>query len=776
MSTYYLIAIIILFGIAIFDLMAGVANDAVNFLNSAIGSKVAAFKTILIVASIGIVFGAFFSGGMMEIAKSGVFNPEKLTFADVMIIFLAVMLTDVILLDTFNTFGIPTSTTVSLVFALLGAAVAVSLWNILGAGSSLAEMSNYINTAKALAIVSSILLSVGIAFSAGVFCQYVSRLLFSFHYEKRLKWFGALWCGASITAMVYFLLVKGLKGAAFVPHWVAESVNEHAFIALIVMFIGSAIFAQAVISLGLNILKFTVLFGTMSLAMAFASNDLVNFIGVPVAGLESYRAWVASGLPADKFTMESLLNPVPSSSYILLASGVIMALVLWLSKKARTVTATELSLSRQDSGEERFAASGLARLIVVGARRVSGTVATWIPAKWWEFSAPSFEKPSVEATRAASSIPSDNGGSTNGSVSDEAQPAFDLIRATVNLTAASSLIALATSQKLPLSTTYVTFLVAMGSSLADRAWDRDTAVYRVSGVLNIVGCWFLTAFVAFSMAAIFASVVYFGGPFGLALLLAGGGYALWHSYQLHRLRETDKKKASESVASMKLGLRNTLDTSLEDAVEFLLTIRDIYNSAIHGFVDEDFARLRRARNKLASVEKMNERRRVVLHHLLVHSEEANLKSNRRILKFFDLAHDILLSLGALVERCTDHVLNSHRPPSAEQCNALRLLAGSIDHYLSEVETVIGQRLITTNTDIQSKKLALYALIEELLVRHLESAKEDPHIVKNNEIVLRVLLESKDVVAISARFLKHYEKRLWKLLNPTTTQHADRSPP
>jgi phosphate/sulfate permease len=444
----YLLFVVVLFGLAITDLVVGVSNDAVNFLNSAIGSKVAKRNTIMLVASLGVFIGATFSGGMMQVARKGIFNPDMFMFADIMAIFLAVMLTDIILLDVFNTLGMPTSTTVSIVFELLGASVAVAIIKIAGASDSMLSLGAYINSEKATQIILGIFISVGIAFTIGAVVMWISRLIFSFNYKKRLRFAGAIWGGIAFAALSYFLLFKGIKGASFVTPEFQQWVKSNTLLLLGASFLFWTILLQVLLSVfKLNIFRGIVLFGTFSLAMAFAGNDLVNFIGVPIAGLESYQSWNASGVAPGAFSMESLAKAVRTNPLLLFGAGVIMVATLWFSKKARSVTETEVNLGRQDEGAERFKANFLARSLVRMIHLLSSSLNRSIPSSLRERIGSNFELNKSRPLAADA-------------------PAFDLVRASVNLTVASALIALATSLKLPLSTTYVSFMVAMGTSLA----------------------------------------------------------------------------------------------------------------------------------------------------------------------------------------------------------------------------------------------------------------------------------------------------------------------
>jgi len=494
----FLFFVIALFVLAITDLIVGVSNDAVNFLNSAVGSKAGSRKIILIVAALGILAGAIFSSGMMEVARKGIFNPQMFTFSDVMIIFLAVMLTDILLLDLFNTFGMPTSTTVSIVFELLGAAVMVSIIKMITTSQSLSNISAYINSSKAILIVSGIFLSIVIAFTIGAIGQFISRLIFSFHYKNRLKKYGAIWGGISLTILSYFLLIKGLKGASFMSSGLISWIDSNTLPILVGCFaLWTMVFQLLIKFTKIHILRVIVLIGTFSLAMAFASNDLVNFIGVPVAGFESFLSWKSSGQEVEML-MTSLSGPVKTPFYLLLIAGIIMVITLWRSKKARKVTATEVNLARQGEGDERFKPHLLAVWIVEFFGFVVKEISGLIPAKLHAEINKKYKPRSY--------------------VHKKNPPAFDLVRASVNLTLASMLIAIATLNKLPLSTTYVSFMVAMGTSLADKAWG-GSATYRIAGVINVVAGWLLTAFIAFSISAIFALIIFKLKMAGVLILL-----------------------------------------------------------------------------------------------------------------------------------------------------------------------------------------------------------------------------------------------------------------
>ncbi len=531
MDTIYWIILVALLLLAIFDLNNGVANDAVNFLNSAIGSKAAPVRVILTVASIGVLVGSIFSSGMMEIARNGIFVPRMFTFHEVMLLFLGVMIAEVILLDTFNTFGLPTSTTVSLVFGLMGAGVASAIYKV-GTGVSANGVSmgvlEYINTQKAFEIVTGILLSVAIAFTVGTVVMWFSRLIFSFRYQRAFKILGALWCGLAMTAICYFAVFKGLKGTSLVDKETLAWLDANLFLSLVYSFVGFSILMGILQHLFMvNILKLIVLIGTFSLALAFAGNDLVNFIGVFVGSVDAFgfaQNHLAAGGDLSTFYMDGLQDKAHPNSWILVGAGIIMVFALWFSKKAQSVLATGVELSRQgDGGVERFGSVPPARATVRAAIAIGSELQKLVPARRL-----------VRMNRRLNPVPQPS--------NPKDRLPFDMIRASVNLTVASLLIAWATSYQLPLSTTYVTFMVAMGSSLADKAWGRESAVYRVTGVFTVISGWFMTGLAAFTLAGVVAALLHYGQIITICILLPLTALILIRSRVWHRKREEKLSK------------------------------------------------------------------------------------------------------------------------------------------------------------------------------------------------------------------------------------------
>ncbi len=722
--------------------MVGVSNDAVNFLNSAIGSKVAPRHIIMIVASIGIIVGATFSSGMMEVARKGIFVPDNFAFAEIMVIFLAVMITDIILLDFFNTFGMPTSTTVSIVFELLGAACAVALFKTLSEGGSLGTIVEYINISQALTIIAGIFLSVLVAFSVGVLVQYLSRALLSFQYERRLKGIGALWAGLALTAIGYFILIKGLKGASFVSDAAYAYVREHSVLILVLSFVVWSALLQLLLTLfKINVLRLVVLFGTFALAMAFAGNDLVNFIGVPIAGFESFLLWQNSGRDATDFTMEALNQPVRTSTILLLLAGLIMVVTLWLSKKARTVTETEVNLGRQDEGAERFAPNALARWLVRAALSGSRLLQAAIPQNWLTALDKRF-RPLRQAMERNDR--------------DSNPPAFDLVRASVNLTVASILISFATSVKLPLSTTYVSFMVAMGASLADRAWGRDSASYRVAGVLNVITGWLFTALIAFGCAFLFAALVYYFSIWAVAALLLLATGLIIRTFWLHKSRERENAAERSSLqAAETTGGAALLHETSDAAAASLVAVRKAYTEVVAALEGEDRRQLRRVRQDVAALRKQNDRLQRSLYRSLQRLRDRESSDGRLLLLIYELEQDLLLNATLVAEHSLDHVDNAHLPLQEFQVATLARLQQLIASYLSFIiDQLQAKEFGAAALDkLASDKQRIFAVIEDAIAQQVSGLQNGQISARNSKLFFALLLKTKNLTAIGARFVK-----------------------
>ncbi|WP_022667982.1 inorganic phosphate transporter [Desulfospira joergensenii] len=703
---YYVIAgMLILF--AIFDLVVGVTNDAVNFLNSSIGSKAAPFLTIIIIASLGILAGVTFSGGMMEVARKGIFHPEFFTMPELLTIFLAVMITDILLLDLFNTHGLPTSTTVSIVFELLGAAVALSFLKIMAQTSNGLGLWDYINTAKAMAIVGGILLSIVVAFASGAIMQFISRMIFTFDYEERLKRYGALWGGMAMTAITFFILVKGSKGATFMDAQTVTWIKGNSLAIMAGIFVVSAVIFQILLSIfRVNILKLIVLVGTFALAMAFAANDLVNFIGVPLAGLNAFQNALASADPMN-VTMEALSKKVQSQTSIMLIAGTIMVITLWISKKARTVTETEISLGQQDEGMERFESVWLSRRIVNLFDSLFNSVRTLTPH-------------AVRKAIAARITPK----SETVHVAIKEKPHFDLIRASVNLMVASAVVSFATSLKLPLSTTYVTFMVAMGSSFSDQAWGRESAVYRITGVLTVVGGWFMTALIAFVVSFIAANIIYHFNLPGIICLMAFVGFMIWKNKKRHEGHEKTKEEMNIFHLEKVEDFQESVSKTFDHLAYQLRGIRESFVITFDALFEEDLESLRAQRKKTKQFQMGTN---IIIANIfkvlrLLQREENEVSYNyyqiiRRLQKLSDGHRDTVI-------RCTMHVANRHKGLLPAQIEELKEIKKIILYILEQVEMAFSKKNIVDCHHIGAQFHYLRELVDDYNANQIERIREE----------------------------------------------------
>lgn len=739
MENIYLIIIIVLFALAVSDLIVGVSNDAVNFLNSAIGSNAAPRYIIMIIASAGIIVGTTFSSGMMEVARKGIFHPEYFYFSEIMMIFLAVMLTDILLLDLFNTLALPTSTTVSIVFEILGAAVAVSLIKMGSDMETAGTLGEYINSASALGIISGILLSVIIAFIVGSIVQYLVRIIFSYNYTKYLKYFGSIWGGIAITAITYFIVVKGAKGSALLTESNMEWIQENTKLILLASFIGWTVILQLLyFAFKVNIFKGIVLVGTFALAMAFAGNDLVNFIGVPVAGLKSYQDFIATpGASPDNFLMEGLTGSVKTNTYLLLIAGVIMVITLYFSRKARSVTKTEINLSRQGEGYERFGSTGFARVIVRQALEINETINKFIPRPIRNQVNKRFE-PQVEENE-------------SGKKDDKAY--FDLVRASVNLTVASILISFATSLKLPLSTTYVTFMVAMGTSLSDRAWGRESAVYRITGVFTVIGGWFLTALIAFTAAFIVANIITHGGVVGIIIVLIIAVTFLIRTHAIHKQRES-KVKEFEDIAAADIEGENIMKKCSNEINNMLETVINIFNETIIGVSEEDRKRLRDINKK---VEQLNYDAKTIknnVHHTLVKLEEDEIETGHYYVQVTDYLREMAHALSFIAGPSYDHVANQHRGLTKEQIDELKEIKKEMTLLFTNtmhiIENYTFEEIKELVLDQQQKVLQT---IDESRKAQIKRIKKKISGTKNSILYLQLLNEMKNFTLHTGNLLK-----------------------
>ena len=663
--------------LAVFDLVVGVSNDAVNFLNSAIGAKVARFRTILIIASIGVFVGATMSNGMMDIARHGIFQPQMFSFNDLLCIFLAVMVTDVVLLDVFNTLGMPTSTTVSMVFELLGGTFILSLLKIATDETGLLGFADLLNTDKALSVILGIFLSVAVAFIFGTVVQWLSRLIFTFNYTSKLKWKIGLFGGIATTCILYFALLKGLKDSSFMTPEYNAWIKENTMYLVGGCFVVSTVLMQVFHWCKINVFKIVIFMGTFALALAFAGNDLVNFVGVPLAAYSAYQDFAANGAgQADTFMMSSLNENAKTPFIFLFLSGVVMVYALATSKKAQNVVKTSVDLSRQDEGEEMFGSSRVARSIVRGANNVNEFFSKYTPKPLVRWIDARFNKDEAILAQGA---------------------AFDLVRASINLVLSGLLIALGTSLKLPLSTTYVTFIVAMGSSLADRAWSRESAVFRITGVLNVIGGWFLTAGIAFSACALVTIAMYYGGAVVMALFVFVAVFILIKSnFSTKRKDETDYEEqlfkgimnAKDQAECWGL-LKKHVCATQQEMLDF---VWKTYEDVVNGFVDEDLKTLRRA---VKRIDAEKSRRKKLRQRELVGMRRIDKRISLEKNTWFHLASNsgeqMLYCLKRMSDPCKEHVDNNFNPLSRECIEEILPVKKKIVDYLMRSERIVEDR-------------------------------------------------------------------------------------
>ena len=725
MESYFILILAFLSLLAAFDLFVGVSNDAVNFLNSAIGSRIASFKTIMIVASLGVLIGATFSSGMMEIARSGVFNPQMFTFSEIIVIFFAVMVTDVLLLDIFNSFGLPTSTTVSIVFELLGGAVAAAAYKIWLQGGSFLTIASYINNEKALAIISGILVSVVVAFVAGTVVQYICRLIFTFDFDRVYRKIGGIFGGVALTSIFYFLVMKGLKGTSFMKKEYIDTINAHTWPILITTFVILTVLFQLLIKYkNTNIFRIIILSGTFALAFAFAGNDLVNFVGVPLAAYESYNSFVASGVAANLFTMESLKQAVQTPTIFLLLSGLIMVLTLWFSKKAHRVVQTSISLSSSTQGEqEQFGSSLPGRVIVRSALRFGTLVNQFMPAAIRKGIDSRMVKP--QPVKGEMALP------------------FDYVRASVNLVVAAILIASATSLKLPLSTTYVTFMVAMGSSFADGAWDRESAVYRISGVLMVISGWFLTAFSAFTACLVIALIIFNFGEWAAILLMIIATVSLIRSNFFSKEKEDHSfamlKKSQLTREEIRASIREAVATNLDKTVQ-------LYREGVTSFLNEDGSQVKKARSEAAALFDDISRERGLYYRMALEGTGNALDDDARHFYYraFTNMKEAGHNLRSVMAMMENHLANQHRIYSGElRENLERMLdiVSSLHNHLSSLsisgETARKELPALANEEIQKINHYQLELLRLIDSEHLS--------LRSSELYLSLLQCTREII-------------------------------
>lgn len=751
MDNIYLLMLIAITVLAVADIIVGVSNDAINFLNSAIGSKVLSLRTIMIVASIGIFIGAVFSSGMMEVARKGIFIPAEFEFSEIMLIFMAVMITDILLLDFFNTLGLPTSTTVSIVFNLLGAAVVMSLIKISASETqTFADLGNYINTKTALTIITGILLSVFIAFTVGAIVQWVSRLLFTFNYEKRVKNFGIVFGGVALTAITYFIFLKGLKGTPYYNDLKGMLEGNEIFIIL-----GSFLFWTLFSFVFEKITKKTVLLfvigvGTFGLALAFSGNDLVNFIGVPMAAYHSYEAWAGSGMDLT-MTMDVLDKKVPAEPMLLFIAGGIMVLTLWFSKKAKTVAETEISLSRQGETHEKFEPNRLSRSVVKGTTQLSNYFGVIVPSSIRNSITNSFKKPDIIMTK---------------DQSIEA-PAFDMIRASVNLMVAGVLIAIATSMKLPLSTTYVTFMVAMGTSLADKAWGRESAVYRVAGVFNVIGGWFGTAIGAFFAAGTVVFLINWNPKVMIPILLLLTAVLLYRNYKSHRNKMNKPIDEDSLTKGESSSLQGVIQESARNIANVVKRTNRIYSNAIVGLAKQDLNLLKKSKKQVLKLSSEVDDLRDNIFFFIKNLDESSIEASGFYINILGYLQDMSQSLEYISKVSYKHINNNHKKLKFNQVKELKEIDDKLEILFSDTEKAFKSGSFEDIGLIINEKKEVYDLVKDKIKKQVKRTRTEESSPKNTTLYFSILLETKDLMNATMSLLEEYHSSHDRSVEPAT---------
>lgn len=729
MSPIFTIIVVILAVLAILDLIVGVSNDAINFLNSALGSKVAKRWVILVVASAGILLGVLTSNGMMEVARNGVFHPGMFSFENIMFLFVAVMLSDVVLLNTFNALGLPTSTTVSLVFELLGASLAVAMFTIWNSPDlSFADLGQYINAGKAMIIISGILSSVVLAFAMGAILMYISRLIFSFKYNRTIRRYGAVWCGISIVGIVYFAIFKGMKSSGLISPEFTLLINEHIGMALLAVWVISSALLWVLQRLGVNIMKITILAGTFALALAFAGNDLVNFIGVPMAGLDSYM--IASEANDVGMMMSQLAEPAHVNVWFLLISGIVMIVTLFVSKDAMKVAETQLNLSSQNEEEERFGSTKISRALVSMAMNLNNVYKSVVPQRIQKKLNSRFE-PDEHADTSVS---------------------YDMIRAVVNLTAAASLICLGTSLKLPLSTTYVIFMVSMGSSLADRAWGRDSAVYRITGVMVVIMGWFITALGAITLAFLSGLLLMWGGWIALAGLCLLCGYILCHNLIF---KKKDKEKKSEEINIIHDGEcdSDVLYSCTQEVCTTMEQVSSIYNHMLVALFTENRRLLKETMTESEDLYHQANQRKYHIMKTLKMLQDHNVETGHFYIQVVDYLTEVSKALLHCTRPAYQHIENHHRGLTKEQIMDLKLVNDGVDNIFSKINSMLREKNFSDLDEVLTMRDSLFGVIAQAIKNQIYRLKEGNMSTKASMLYLNILNETKTMVLQSRNLIK-----------------------
>jgi len=741
MQDVYLIILGLLFILAITDLVVGVSNDAINFLNSAVGSKAVSLRSILIIASLGVAVGAIFSSGLMEVARKGIFLPQEFYFEEIMVIFMAVMLTDVLLLDFFNSLGLPTSTTVSIMFELLGAAVSIALLKIFTTTRDISNLVDFINVEKASEVIFGILLAIIIAFVAGALVQYFSRLVLSFKYEKRLKYTGAVFGGVSLAAIFYFILIKGLNSLTFVSEHFVEDVNNNRIQIIIFSLIGFTILSKILTGFfKVNILKLIVMVGTFALALAFAGNDLVNFIGVPIAAWQSYEIWSVSGVPASELLMSDLAGSVPTPEIILIFAGGVMVLTIWFSGKAKAVVDTGVKLSRQNEGSERFDANYLSRTIVRYSMMFGSAVSDVIPDKIRKRIDTQFETPKTKTTGRGI-----------------APPAFDLVRASVNLVVASILISMGTNLQLPLSTTYVTFMVAMGTSLADRAWNQESAVYRVAGVLNVIGGWFITAVVAFLGAALFAVIIYFGGIIAIAILVGITAAFVIKNTVAHAKKTKANKQQKRYKRTDIITINEITSESSVNISQVISGIQKRYTKTVDNLGYHDLGKLKKNNKKVVELETEVDDLKGNVYYFIRSLDEDSVEASRFYIHLLNYLQEMVNSTRYITRNSFEHVNNNHKNLKFNQIRDLKKIDKKLEQLFTEIKYTFDEHDFERLDDILAEKQELLDTISELIEKQIKRIRSSESSPKNTKLYFGLLLESKDLISSTLNLIQLFRE-------------------
>ncbi|GGG94519.1 phosphate transporter [Polaribacter pacificus] len=742
MGDPYILMLVALAVLASVDLVVGVSNDAVNFLNSAIGSKALPVKKIMIIASLGVFFGAVSSSGMMEVARKGIFVPSEFYFNEIMYIFMAVMITDILLLDVFNSLGMPTSTTVSIVFELLGAAVAMALIKIsANDAQTFANLGQYINSDKALQIIFGILLSVVVAFSVGAIVQYFSRLIYSFNFEQRASYISAIFGGFAITAITYFIFIKGLKGTPYYGD-IEHLIEGKTVWIILLSFIAWTILSQVlIVFFKINVLKLIIGIGTFSLAMAFSGNDLVNFIGVPVAAWNSYEAWQASGVDADSFPMGVLAQKVPSNVWLLLVAGGVMVITLWTSKKAKTVIETGINLSRQGEGHEKFQPNPMSRIVVRAAMGINYAFSALIPGKTLKFIDNKFQKPVIELSKDKT----------------YEMPAFDMVRASVNLIVAGILISIGTSLKLPLSTTYVTFMVAMGTSLADRAWGRESAVYRVAGVINVIGGWFATAIIAFVTAATFAYLISLGGIAAVAMLLILVVFLMGKNYISYSKKNKEVKKQRLINRAELITINGVIEESSDHISEVADRVNKLYTNVVDDLAKHDLNKLRKTDKHVGKLNDEIDDLKDGVFYFIKSLDDTSVQASRFYILVLGYLQDVAQSISYISRASYKHVNNNHKNLKKGQLKDLKVIDNQLTAILDKVSAVFQNRTFEQLDEVLVDKKELLIDVTSSIEKQIDRIRTDETSPKNTTLYFSILLETKDLISALMNLLQTYEE-------------------